>query len=484
MIKSNLIELISKLNPREFKELGEYVRSPFFNKNQSVIALYDYISIQYPDFDERNMEKETVYKKLFPGGDYNNGFMKTMMFNLSKLTEDYLGYLNYSGDSVERKIHLVKELYNRNAEGLFRKKIREADKELEEKYHDAEYHRNKYDIKCIEAMFESVKKNYFSEKKTMDNFFQGNTRYLLNYFLIEALEDYRTLMNLSRVLNYKYDYSEVNTLIEFIKRNPALLDNTLVKLHYYEVMLLKESDEVYYYKLKEIFLKEMKNLGQINNFGALTVLLNFTYFQYFSGKSEFMKERFELSKLRIEEKLFAKSDEGLFGPDVFEGTFNAAIAMKEYKWSSKFIEDYKGHLPAEHRDNIINYSYAKLNFHLGDLDKSAAFLSKVPTPQYVNLKYKVKILNMMILYEKELFDSAYDAVDAFRHFIAKDKILHELRKELYSNFLKFYNELLKLKAKSKPKNAEKIQAELNKTLVTIEREWLMEKLKNLQLNAK
>ena len=62
MIKSNLIELIGKLNPREFKELGEYIRSPFFNKNQSVISLYDHISIHYPDFDEQNIEKETVYE--------------------------------------------------------------------------------------------------------------------------------------------------------------------------------------------------------------------------------------------------------------------------------------------------------------------------------------------------------------------------------------------------------------------------------------
>src|SRR5881396_316321 len=99
MFKSNLIELIQKLDPKEFREFGEYVRSPFFNKNEGVIKLYHYISKQYPELEAKDLKKEEVFGKLFPGTAYNSGFMKTIIFNLTRLTEDYLGYLNYKNNT-------------------------------------------------------------------------------------------------------------------------------------------------------------------------------------------------------------------------------------------------------------------------------------------------------------------------------------------------------------------------------------------------
>ena len=92
MIKSNLIDLLRKLSTEELKEFGEYVRSPFFNKNQSTIKLLDYIRKYAPDFNDKKLGKELVYQKLFPGMKYNDGFTRTIMFNLAKLTEDYLTY--------------------------------------------------------------------------------------------------------------------------------------------------------------------------------------------------------------------------------------------------------------------------------------------------------------------------------------------------------------------------------------------------------
>ena len=98
MVNSNLLQLVSKLTSSELKEFGDYVRSPFFNKNEGVIKLFDYLKRHHPDFDQMNFEKEFVYKKLFPSVEYDDAFMRKLMFNLAKLVEDFLSYKFYSND--------------------------------------------------------------------------------------------------------------------------------------------------------------------------------------------------------------------------------------------------------------------------------------------------------------------------------------------------------------------------------------------------
>ena len=95
MLKTNLISILEKFDAKEIKEFSEFIRSPFFNKNFNVIRLYEYIKKQYPDFNEDKLDKMYVYKRLFNKGPYNDGFMRTTMFNLGKLAEEYLKYKNF-----------------------------------------------------------------------------------------------------------------------------------------------------------------------------------------------------------------------------------------------------------------------------------------------------------------------------------------------------------------------------------------------------
>ena len=60
MHKSNLIELLNVFTPKEFKELGEFVNSPFFNKNENVIKLYNYNKKYFPDLENVNLKKRKV----------------------------------------------------------------------------------------------------------------------------------------------------------------------------------------------------------------------------------------------------------------------------------------------------------------------------------------------------------------------------------------------------------------------------------------
>ena len=109
MIKSSLLEILRTFSLKEYREFGEYVISPYFNKNEAVIKLYDYIRLHFNDIGSDKFEKEKVFSEIFPNVEYNDGFMRTIMFNLTQLAEDFLAYNNYKTNGINEELHLIKE---------------------------------------------------------------------------------------------------------------------------------------------------------------------------------------------------------------------------------------------------------------------------------------------------------------------------------------------------------------------------------------
>ncbi len=54
MKESKLIKILKSLSPVELNDFGEFVCSPYFNKSEKLITLYQFLKRHYPDFkDER-----------------------------------------------------------------------------------------------------------------------------------------------------------------------------------------------------------------------------------------------------------------------------------------------------------------------------------------------------------------------------------------------------------------------------------------------
>ena len=61
MQKSNLIKLLSSLDERDFKLLGKFVASPYFNSNSKLISFYKILKKYYPDFDSIEISNQNFF---------------------------------------------------------------------------------------------------------------------------------------------------------------------------------------------------------------------------------------------------------------------------------------------------------------------------------------------------------------------------------------------------------------------------------------
>ncbi|MDQ3022067.1 MAG: hypothetical protein M3R36_16070 [Bacteroidota bacterium] len=483
MKNSNLILLISKLNAAEFKELGEYIRSSYFNKNEGIIKLYDYIKIRYPDFHEEELEKENVYRNLFPDIEYDDSFMRKLMFNLSRLAEDFLAYKNFTADEFNYSRSLLDKLIKRGVEKIYSKKLKSADENLnKQKIKDLAYYKNKFQIDSFNEIIMTQDKVMVNSKDKPEKYLINCTNSMINYFLVSILEEYRFLTTYKKIVRFDFDPEFYECILNYLKGKESFHNIPLISIYFYSVLLISEKAELYFTKLKDILLKELSSLNLSDRYSSFAILVNFANDEYQKGNKKYLKEAFELYKLIIENKLYNAMEGGVFDNPLFRNIVNVGLLMKEIEWTENFIKLYVNKLMPEARENALHLSNARVNFVKGNYEKSLEELSRIVSIHHFQVKPSIKSLTLMIYIEKDWINEAFDLIDAYKHYISYEKLLTDRSKEKNMNFIKFCTEILKLKSKNSKEKVNDIKYDLLNKEFILEKEWLEEKIEELEKN--
>src|SRR4030095_11154743 len=239
MIKSKAIELLKTFNPREFKEFGDFVNSPFFNKNLKLIQINEIFKKYYPDFNSPLFTKENVYAKIYPGKKYKDNEVRRNLSEILRLAEEYLSFLNINkkGQFIKKK-SLLNELASRKLDKLFTTHINE----VYEKYRianeiDEDYFIRNFDIQVIKLDYDQgILPSKELEKITINNLLDC-FKYLIGFSMITTLK-----------LNQDFAVMHVNS--NFDNKN-TIAFRYLEKLNLRDFLEdIKEYDESLYYILK------------------------------------------------------------------------------------------------------------------------------------------------------------------------------------------------------------------------------------------
>ena len=76
MENSQLIVLLKTMDTRELRAFRKWLLSPFHNQREDVIDLFDYIMYKDNLLREDQLSKEKIFKKLFPGTEYDDARLR------------------------------------------------------------------------------------------------------------------------------------------------------------------------------------------------------------------------------------------------------------------------------------------------------------------------------------------------------------------------------------------------------------------------
>lgn len=479
MISSTLLGILSKFSVKEFKEFGEFVKSPFFNKNIHVKHLYEYLKKFYPEFKDKNLDKQIVFEKLFGDKEYNDGFLRTVIYNLGKLAEDYLAYINFRKDDLNRGLNLLKELNERKLEKVFLKYYNEIEEDINSiTFHDPDYFFKKYELQNQKEIYMDWTK---FKQKDFKNYTTNTVTYiddeLTSYYLSKALNHYRFMLDKNMYEQIEHNFDFIEHIMDYLlTKDNYFREKLKIKLHLYEVLLIKEKKEEHFEILKDIFYTSFNNLSRSDLYSLHNILQSYCVYMGYNNKPGYIQTRFELYKICIEQKLYAAAEHIYFDDLMFGNIVSTALAVSEFKWAEDFIEEYKSMLSPENTDVVINYSYSRLHFSKGDFEKALLFINSIRTIKHIQYKLPVRDLTLKIYYELGmLVQSAYQ-IDSYRHFLNNNKMsLSDERFARILNFLKFYTRLVKIKEKNSSKDLLKLQEDIESTPNTLERSWLINK---------
>lgn len=93
MKNSKLIELLKSLTVAELKGFSVYLDKYLDKKDTLPQKLFFAIEKQLPAYDDKLIEKEKIYYKVFKQNNYNENKLSKLMSELTKLCENYIVYL-------------------------------------------------------------------------------------------------------------------------------------------------------------------------------------------------------------------------------------------------------------------------------------------------------------------------------------------------------------------------------------------------------
>lgn len=483
MQKSSLIELIKTFTKPEMKDFGEFVNSPFFNKNKSVNRLYTYLKKYHAEFPAEKIEKEIVYLKVFNNAKYNDAVMRSTMFRLQKLGEDFIAYRHFKTNGVDEKKALLKELRNRSVDKLFLKKYNEADREVENSGGiSSDYFWNKLELNSVFYDYHSARAR---SGKTLEEIVTRSSEILLCYFLNESKPLIGIVQNniynnnavaYSPLAEYFKSIKPVKFLEEVNKSNSNYPD--IIKLNYYLINCsIDINDDNSYEQAKNLLYKNIKIFSKAELYNIFSGLKGFVWQKSLLSRDKYQGEYFELMRHMIEAGAYNVFGE-VMSFTVFDNMLTTALALKKIEYAEKFVKKYGNYLIPSSRDNMLLYANARLAFEKGDYDTALECCSKVNI-EYFMMKIRIRVITLKIYYERKQYEAALNAIDTFRHFLKNSKNLTSARVSNYDNFNKILNQIIKYRTNPSYEKLEEIKDKIKYTPNVSSKEWLREKIEEL-----
>ncbi len=462
MQNTRLTALLSTFSKKELRDLRKFINSPYYNLRQDVIDLFDLLNNCFKE-DLPFPDKEAVFKKLYGTTEpYDDHRVRMAMSFLLKLAEQYLIQESLSSEIVLLKTKLAAIYRKRNLPKHFERTMREAKNTLEKDgKRNATFYRLDQELLMEEYRFQSA------HRRTADHNLQAVTDNLDVAYFSQKLRQACLLLSHQAVYKKEYRFGLIDAILHRVEKD-GLLKIPAISLYYFGFKSLTEPDSpVYFQQLKKLLVEEGGKFPK-NEIADLSLLaINFCIKKYNEGEFEYLQFEFDLFKDGLEKGYLL--NEGILSRFTYRNVVATGLALKEYGWVERFINDYKGNLEEASRESMYSFSLARLEFERKNYGAALQLLQKSEYRDLL-LNLAAKGLVMKIFYETAEYDALYSHLSAMERFIRRKNIIG-YHGEHYKNTILF---LRKLVEAVDEKGIAALKKEIEGEKAVAEKGWLLE----------
>ena len=479
MNNNSTVSTVKSFSRNDVKAFDDFIRSPYFNKKSSVIRLWEILRDLFPDFPDEELRREKLYKKLFPGKEYNYGTIKNLIFDISKLAEKFLEMEFYNNDDYFNYYYQLGGLLRKGQMRLYKSRSAEIEKKLmNQDEFDGENYDKLFNLKWfkLEYIFSNITNDDSKEEV------YAISKYLIYDFVVKLVKSFINIKGIELEFNFKNENAEIIRFFEnidldgFINRVDGISNKDIKILSiYYKLYksVSNPSDINLYFELKDSFIKNV-NLFSIDErrvlYSGLRIALIFVSFK---NDIAYDNEIFFIYKAMLEDNSILNYY-GNIELIVFANYISYATRSNDAGFIKFFLEKYLDKIPSEHRENLKLFGEANISYLNKDYSSSLENLLKV-NENILGIKRAVKNLEMIIHYERDDYDSFLYSVDSYKHYISRNKKITSDMKENIMRTIHYLSSMFKLKDNPDEYERSKLLEQVKNDRVPI-KGWIIEKL--------
>ncbi|MCB0582386.1 MAG: hypothetical protein KDD10_24120 [Phaeodactylibacter sp.] len=470
METSKLLDAVRALEEPEQSRLRQFAASPYFNEQEELIRLLDYILRFGQGFEGRGLAKENAFQHLFPGMPYEDKRMRYLMSGLNQLVEQFLAAERSRKQENHYRLALLEAVSERGLEKAYRQTLRKLESSLAaEPYRGGAffYHRMRQ-AETEERHFQLQRRRKYDES------IQFASDYLDRFYFLQKLKYACIMLDRQAILQGSYELN-IGKEWEAHLRSRAFFDEPIISLYYTILQaLLEEGKESYFRVLRKSLADPGPGIPPGDLQDIYLFAINYCARKIRQGREDYIGQALQLYLDGIQSEILI--DNGQLSPWAFTNVVKLALRLRRYHWIEHFIQRYAPALPEAFRENALHYNLAELYYYTNRFEQAQEHLKQVA---YSDLNYYLggRVILAKIYYENEEVEPLLSLLAAFTIFLKRNKLISSDLKQTYLNFCDILFQIVKGKRRHWKKLGKKIQ----ETRLLTDREWLQSVYKEASL---
>lgn len=477
----SVIEILKTFTTAEVKDFDKFVKRPYFGGSEYVAQFWKVIKKAYPEFDERAINKERVFKKLYPGKAYNDATIRKLSSELLRVCEEFI------------KISELRKTKTGERMLLFSYRNRQLFKQYDIKWKEIQDHYKKESefnfINLMERHLLQISHiQVQSDKKKDSGVYHERMKYyeyMIAYILSILMQEQTRAFQNKQVFNHVdgniaddlFKFIDVEGFLKRVEEDYPEFKGLL--MFNYNIMKAFELEDGmdHYEKAKKIIFKNANKIPRKVLYFYCSILINYLL-KVKMGINHDVADRkmLEIIEMMIKNDALIEEPVNLLNSTLFNITVEAYNSTGEPRKAEKFVKKYAPFLSSEVRDNAVMIAEYYIAFAKKEYSKALEMLVVMDhLEQYNKLNFRRD--RLVIFYELGMLEEAYNLVHAFRQFVKENETVSREERDRAKIFVNYYRKLLDAKDKNDKKKLEELEFLLKKEPVEfIYKDWLVKKV--------
>ncbi|MBV6652796.1 MAG: hypothetical protein KI786_03520, partial [Mameliella sp.] len=417
------------------------------------------------DFQAQSLEREVVFKSVYPRKTYQYQALNQLMSDLLKVAENWLIWKRLQEDPVLAVQIKAEELVKRHLEKHYRQADRKANQLLDTKPYKPG------DLLRRHQLLDLAEQQFFQQNTRKPTpFLQGASDKLDDFYCLKKLQYICEMLNRQRLIQQSFESTLIEPVVAFLSgqdlsKKPA---HQLYLYLYYMLSAPADHHETFF-KYVALFQSESATMSHEIARPLLYYAINYCIGRIREGERSFAAHLLSLYQQGIDEKILL--EEKQISPWTYKNMVKLGLNLKRYDWVEEFVKAYSDYLPKAEQRDALHYNLAELYFFQ---NKYEAALEQLREVEFTDIHYNLgsRTLLAKIHYEEGTWDALDASLKAFQVFLRRNRSISTKVKTPYTNFIKMLSALVR----HLPDNYPQLEKKIKATTPINNRDWLLSKL--------